>query len=279
MAAPEITLTPDIGAIGTRITISGDNFLSYVGDKLSIFFNDTEIAESPVTISQQGSFQAIMDIPDNAPSGITWVTVKGPLGSVLAQSSLFIPAAAINLDTAKGNVGTNVIIFGEGFYSDKMVTFSYIHNGTVDKLDTVIASMIGEFRYEFTIPVSPGGKNRIIAENAQGNTAETEFEVIPEARVIPESGTVNLLAAVNGTGFGSNSEVTYYFFPELFEIVHQSPALLIKQLCKDQQSSACFSHHERFLLAVNETDTKLLLKFLYLERDRRLTDGQLLSYL
>jgi len=210
-AAPEITLTPDSGAIGTRITISGDNFLSYVGDKLSIFFNDKEIADSPVTISPQGSFQAIMDIPDNAPSGIIWITVKGPLGSVLAQSSLFIPAAAINLDSGKGNVGTTITISGEGFYSDKMVTFSYVRNGTIDKLDTVIASMIGEFDYEFTIPESPGGKHRIIAENAQGSTAETEFEVLPSARIIPELGTVGDLAAVNGTGFGSNSEVTVSF--------------------------------------------------------------------
>ncbi len=37
LAAPEITLSPTFGSIGTRVTITGANFESYRGDIISIF--------------------------------------------------------------------------------------------------------------------------------------------------------------------------------------------------------------------------------------------------
>ena len=69
LAAPVISLSPDLGAAGTRVEISGTNFNSYVGDSLSIFCGDREITNSPVEISSSGQFQTSFDVPDDVVPG------------------------------------------------------------------------------------------------------------------------------------------------------------------------------------------------------------------
>jgi len=90
LAAPLLTLSPNTGAVGTSVTITGTNFGSYVGDSLSIFFNNVEISDSPKTVPETGTFEARFDVPGNAPSGNAWVTVLGPLDSVLARVPFYI---------------------------------------------------------------------------------------------------------------------------------------------------------------------------------------------
>jgi len=63
LAAPVITLSPTSGAIGTEVTVTGTNFDSYRGDDNSIFFNDVEIANSPLTVPDTGSFSVNFNIP------------------------------------------------------------------------------------------------------------------------------------------------------------------------------------------------------------------------
>ena len=210
LAAPAITLSPTSGAIGTRVTVTGTNFDSYRGDNVSIFFNNIEIAKSPLTVPDTGSFSVDFDIPDDAAPGKAWIIVRSQLGSTLARSSFIIPETEIKLDVEEGAVGTVVTINGKGFYADKMVTF-YYYNRDREKLDTKVATPTGECSYRFTIPSSTAGKHKIIAEDTQDNSAEAEFEVIPSATLSPTSGAVADTLTVSGTGFGYRSEVTIYF--------------------------------------------------------------------
>ena len=111
------------------MTVTGTNFDSYAGDSLSIFFNEVEIASSLEPIPETGDFSATFDVPTNAVAGTAQVTVRGPLGSILAESSFFIPEAEIRLDIEEVTVGTVVTATGQGCPADKMVTFYFSFDG------------------------------------------------------------------------------------------------------------------------------------------------------
>jgi len=211
LAAPVLSLSPTSGAAGTRVTVTGTNFGSYVGDSLGIFFNNVEITDSPKTVPSTGSFEAHFDIPDNVKPGTAWVTVRGPLTSVLARSPFTIPATEINLDVKAGAVGSTVRITGSGFYANKIIAFYYHRNGVKEKIGIATATPVGECTFDFVIPESTVGKKKISAEDAQGNSAEAELEVIPSATLNPTSGTVGDIVSMTGTGFSHGSEVIVYF--------------------------------------------------------------------
>jgi hypothetical protein len=211
LAAPAIALSPTSGATGTRVTVSGTNFISYVGDSLEVFFNNVEIADSPKTVPSAGNFEAQFDVPDNAAPGTSWVTIRGPLNAVLAQSPFIVPKTEIELDARDGVVGNTVRITGRGFYSNKIVAFYYQFNGFKEKLGTAIATPVGECAFDFVIPESADGKKTVYAENAQGNSATAELVIIPSVTLSQTSGIVDDIISLSGTGFGYASEIIVYF--------------------------------------------------------------------
>ena len=210
LAAPVITLSPTSGAIGTEVTVTGTNFDSYKSDEISIFFNNVEIANSPRTVSDTGSFSTTFNIPDDTETGVAWVRIRSPIGSTLVTSSFVIPETEIELDIKEGGAGTVVTASGKGFYANKIITF-YYYNRSNEKLGTEVATLNGEYSYHFTIPDSTAGKHRITAENAEDDSAKATFEVIPSVTLNPISGATGDILTVSGTGFGYRSEVAIYF--------------------------------------------------------------------
>ena len=210
LAAPVIILSPTSGAIGTRLTVTGTNFESYRGDNVLIYFDDEEIAGNPVAVPQAGSFSTDFNIPDDATPGRHWIRIKSEdTGSTLASSLFIILQSEIRLNIVEGTINTMTTVTGKGFYAGRMVTFYYSRIG--EKLGTQAASSTGEFSYSFTIPSSTAGKHKIRAENAEGDLAEAEFEVIPSIALNLSSGAPGDLFTVSGTGFGYRSIISIYF--------------------------------------------------------------------
>ncbi len=211
LAAPIITLEPTSGAVGTQVTVTGVNFESYRGDRVFIFFDDEEINSSLLTIPQEGSFNIELTIPADAAPGRHWISLEmeGGVGLVI-RNFFIVPETTIDISRLTGTVGTAVTIEGEGFYVGKMVTLQY-YNRTGERLDTEVASATGEFSFQFTIPASAAGKHKITAENAEGNSAEAEFEVIPTTTLNLTSGTPGDLLTVKGNGFSHRSDISIYF--------------------------------------------------------------------
>jgi len=211
-AAPVITLTPTSGAIGTMVTVNGTVFDSYKGDNIYIFFDDTEIPGSPLTVPETGSFIAEFNIPDDAIPGRHWIEARSETTStsMLTMSFFIVEEAEIDLDVLDGSVGTNVVISGNGFYSGRTVTL-YYYNIIKDKIGTVIASSTGQFSYRFVIPNSTGGVHKITATNAEGNSAEIQFEVLPSIALNLSSAGPGELLTIRGTGFGHRSNVNINF--------------------------------------------------------------------
>ena len=178
-AAPAISVSPVSGAAGTRVEIAGTNFDSYVGDNLSIFFGDQEIASSPVVVSSGGQFQVYFDVPDEVLPGAVIVSVKGPLDSVLAAITYNVPPAEIELNKVQTTIGTTVTATGEGFYADKYINFLFVYGDTEISLGNTLSGPTGEYQYEFTVPTSPAGVQQVIARNDKGDQAVVGLEILP----------------------------------------------------------------------------------------------------
>ena len=207
LAAPMLNVSPTSGAVGTMVTVSGENFDSYKGDNIFIFFDDDEIIVSPITVPQTGSFSFDFNVPEGAEPGRHEIRAKSELGSTLALSSFTVLKAQINLDNKTGVVGTKLTISGKGFHADKVVTFYYGNR----MLGTGAATPTGEFSHRFTVPDSTAGEHTIVARNAEGNSAEAEFEVIPSITLNPTEGAAGNILTVGGNGFAPRSDVAVYF--------------------------------------------------------------------
>jgi len=209
LAAPVITVSPDSGAAGTMVTVTGTNFESYRGDDIFIFFDSEKITTGTLVVPPAGSFSFSFNIPGGAEPGKHWIRAK--TGSTTLASDLFtVPEIEIELDKETGPVGTRVTINGKGFAADKVVTF-YYYNRTREVLDSKPATSTGEFSYSFIVPDSPTGTHRITIENAEGDFAEATFKVLPLITLSPMSGAVGEILTVSGNGFGSRRDIAIYF--------------------------------------------------------------------
>lgn len=211
LSAPVVTLNPTSGAVGTTVTITGTVFDSYKGDSIHIYFDDEEIDGSPIEVPQTGTFSTLFTIPADTAHGRHWISVMSDLDSPLAPDNFFIvEETGLALDVVDGPVGTEVTISGSGFYAGRTVTL-YYYNIVGEQIGTITASPVGKFGYSFIIPGSTGGVHNITASNAEGNSAETEFEVLPDIKPnLPSAGPRELLN-IRGTGFGSRSNVNIVF--------------------------------------------------------------------
>ncbi len=207
MAAPQINLLPDSGAVGTKITISGENFDSYKGDEIRIYFGNEEINASPIVIPQTGSFQFDFNIPEDAEPGEHTFRLRSELGSTVALNTFTVLDPEISLSNRSGSVGSKLVVDGEGFCAEKMVTIYYDRK----VLGTVTASSNGEFSYSFSIPESTAGEHAIVAENEEDNYDGVKFTVTPLITLNQATGAVGSILAISGNGFASKSDVSIFF--------------------------------------------------------------------
>jgi hypothetical protein len=129
---------------------------------------------------------------------------------MLTRSFFVIKEPLLTLEPTDGTVGTDITISGEGFYSGRAVTL-YYHNIVGEKISEETATTIGEFTHAFTIPNSTAGEHTFIATNAQGNSAEAMFEVIPSIDLSASSAGPGELLTVKGTGFSNKTDVEITF--------------------------------------------------------------------
>jgi len=213
LAAPTITISPASGAAGTVITITGLNFDSFKGDSTTITFNEVEIPGSPIIIPDTGTFAVNYTIPDDIGPGIYAVKATIIIGTdVVSSVSAFyrVSEPQLELDLPDGKVGTQLTVSGTGFYSGRTVTI-YYYNVIREKTGTVTTSPTGTFTFQFNIPASTAGVHRVAAENTEGNTAETGFEVMPSIALNLSSGSPGSLLTVSGNGFAARSQVSIQF--------------------------------------------------------------------
>ncbi len=212
LAAPVIIILPSSGAVGTTVNINGSVFDSYKGDNIHIFFDTTEIPNSPLLVPDNGAFSIDFTIPAGASAGKHWIEVRSETASssMLAKNYFIVDATTLTLDTQEGNVGATINIAGSGFYVNKAVTLYYV-NILQNQIGTEIASAGGQFSHRFIVPAGPAGFHNIIASNEYGNRAEVQFKVLPKLTLSLDSASAGDLINASGTGFAVMSPVIIVF--------------------------------------------------------------------
>jgi hypothetical protein len=208
LASPVLTLVPTSGAVGMTVTVSGTVFDSYKGDNIHIFFDDAEIANSPLVVPPEGTFSVDFIVPTNAATGNHSVEVRSetPQSSMLARNVFVVEAASLTISISEGWVYTSVVVAGSGFCVGKPVRLQYM-SATLEDLGTVIASDTGSFTYQFAIPISAAGFHKITAANDLGNHGETQFKVLPQFTLNLASAGSGDIVSASGMGFANNSTV------------------------------------------------------------------------
>jgi len=207
-AAPAISINPKSGAPGTKVTIAGSNFASYVGDSLKVFFNDTEIPKTALSVPLSGSFQVVFEVPESIQPGDAIVSIRGVVGNILAEEVFTVPAPELRLSTWGGTILTTVQASVRGFQAGEPVNFSYYRGGGILHLGSQTTGETGECNLLFTIPESPRGKHSVIARNQNGQYATAEFEIISKIIIEPQTVAAGDNVIVSGTGFNADSEIS-----------------------------------------------------------------------
>ena len=210
LALPEISLSPNSGSVGTEVTVSGTGFESFRGTEISIFFDNVEIAASPLTVPESGAFTASFEVPDDIEPGTAYVKITTVIGGEV-RKSFIVEEPEIELDADEGVVGTVVTVEGRGFYAGGAVDLYYYRDGSRLNLGDETAGATGGFTYTFSVPDSNAGEHRIKAEDALDNSAEASFEVTPTISLSSASGAIGDELSISGAGFASDSDLDIYF--------------------------------------------------------------------
>ena len=207
LAAPAISISPISGVPGTTVNVSGTSFSSYASDQLHLYIDDTQINPSGGSVSGSSYFQATFVVPDSVQPGYHFISIRGTNSQVLAEKQFYVPDQEITLSVWSGTVGTTIEAFCKGFHAGKDVNIQYYYTNSSQILASQTANDVGECTEQFTIPASSTGSHVVLAQNEFGDSAQTEFEVIPSLSINPAIVGIGDEVNVLGTGFAPNTEV------------------------------------------------------------------------
>ncbi len=117
---PYITLTPTMGYVGDQFTVTGTNFLDYVGQYITIYFQNTQgggyVLLSNETIASSGWVRGPLTVPQSW-GGPRLVAARTANGTVTIASATFTVLARINVipDEINNTVCQVVQVEGTGF--------------------------------------------------------------------------------------------------------------------------------------------------------------------
>src|SRR5215510_9403907 len=193
--SPNISsLTPNTGAVGSKIVIAGSNFGPSQGNGKVTFNGLTAV------ITSWSATQIVAAVPNGATTGNAVVTAAGGVASNGVLFTVTPAPSTSSLVPNSGVVGSSVTINGSNFgpsQGNGFVTF----NGT-----TATVSSWSATRIVVTVPVgATTGNVRVIA--AGGVEADgVPFTVIPPPSITsltPTSGIIGSSVTIAGANFGA----------------------------------------------------------------------------
>jgi hypothetical protein len=218
---PGLTLTPDSGAVGTKVTVEGkaDNF----GSQISLYYDaitPANLITSKVLPGTELDFSIEVTIPKSVIGEHTIYAVEtldGGSGSTAGSAAeKFTVEPNITLKPTQDVVGYTVEVNGTGFGygtgNNYRIAIDFDHGGS--GLVTVVAvgagvraDATGSFITTFTVPDLPDGPYVVRAYDAATplSSATATFTIGPRITLSSNSGPSGLVVTVNGRGFTANS--------------------------------------------------------------------------
>ena len=159
----QIEFSRSSAARGQRVTITGSGFARGAngGNGIGrVQINGIEVAEDPSNfeVTTSGNFAFTVTVPIGVVDGDNEVRVEGADETGLAQGTLTVPAASIELDPPESRRGERVRVTGSNFIASRSVRLYYGDGGTdLAAGDTGIGSAFadsaGGFEFTFNVPV------------------------------------------------------------------------------------------------------------------------------
>ena len=128
--------------------------------------------------------------------------------TIVALAKFTVIGGEIEVSPEEGQVGTEVKINGIRFGISQNITVEYdgvvidIASGDRETDDD------GEFTSTIIIPESTADAHTITVTDESGNEPEAEFSVKPKITIDPNSGTVDEVIQVSGTGFKDREQIS-----------------------------------------------------------------------
>jgi hypothetical protein len=242
-AARGITLSPAVGTIGARITVTGTEFNKSTADTdkyAAIYFSSEEattlddigsdvlyykLVKEGAWLDEEGDFETTFRVPEvlddgsrdqDVTSGTYYVYVCHYTGTTVAPriravATFTVTMGEISLYPSKGKVGAQLEIDGTNFAGNKSIIFKYDGNAVSVSSGDKQTSSQGDFTSVIRIPDSTAGSHTVSA-TVSGDEATATFNVDPEAVISPTSGESGTTVIISGTGFGKLKTVTIWFY-------------------------------------------------------------------
>jgi hypothetical protein len=171
----EITIDPDEGAPGERVTIEGTGFGDEV--EVTIEFDGDEVITTET--DEDGSFQDNFIVPIISPDTYK---VEAQDDDRNSADKNFTVAAGVQLGQTTGNVGSQVTVNGVGFRPNTTVNINY----DAQTVASAAADANGKFTASFTAPQSKAGRHTITAtDGSDSATATFNMESTPPPVIQP----------------------------------------------------------------------------------------------
>jgi hypothetical protein len=217
-----ITLSPDEGCVGDKITVYGKGFNP---DKTVDVYYDDMLQDSTTveggTCQTRGKFTISFTIPECC-QGRYEVYAEDTSGR--SATAHFTVNPGITVDTSSGHVGDDIQVSGGGFPGEASgINIRYYRDGDsyIDFAVTTEADENGSWEESFPVPASAKGAHIINAyydddRHTLSEVREASFEVQPVITLNPDLGCVDDIIAVSGTGFGGDDDIELRYDGEKF---------------------------------------------------------------
>ncbi len=107
---PTVTaFSPEIGAAGTEVTITGTNFSTTIAD------NEVKFNETVATVSVATSTSLTVTVPEGATTGKISIKVGSNIATSIEDFTVEFPPIITSFVPTSGEIGTEVVITGKNF--------------------------------------------------------------------------------------------------------------------------------------------------------------------
>ncbi len=212
---PGVSISPESGATGTMLTVTGRGFGANETD-IEVRRGLYETVDDGISANPDGTWETSFELPSWT-RGRHEIRARGSqtvlIGSV--RHAVFEVKPGITLDETSGAVGQSIAVSGTGFAADEQNIRVVVDRMLVATVPTSIqADETGRWNATFTVPEMPAGEYTVTAEGARTRRRdidEVPFEIRPVMTLSPDEGHVGTNVTATGYGFAPNKQITILY--------------------------------------------------------------------
>lgn len=200
---PNIAIDPKTGIVGTTITVAGHGF--GINEKNIAVTYDGVNVKSGISADETGYWSISFDAPAST-RGSHEIDASGDITKATdIKNQVFTISPTVKIEPIAGGVGTLVTVTATGFASAE-TGIKVLYSGEAVRSD-ITAEVNGSWATSFAIPSSTRGSHIV---DVSGNTtpasdiADMVFTVAPAVVISPNTGYVEDIIKISGSGYGNN---------------------------------------------------------------------------